>query len=123
MFWPLVIAAIVLATEILLRLPIVARVREVLEYSRKAQHTIQSGRISDHWKERVLLAYSRRICVRSVSIFVMLMLGFLPVFLAGLIYPDGFENWARALLQPTAIGVICLASLGYIWIRHRRARV
>lgn len=123
MFWPLVIAAVILATEILWRLPIAARIRDVLGYTQKAQHIITAARISDHWKERVLLTYSGRICFGSVSIFVMLVLGLMPVLAAGLIYAGGLENWIRALMQPTAIVALCVVSAGYIWIRQRWTRV
>lgn len=122
MFWPLVVAVAVLATEILWRLPIVANVQAVLACSQRAQRAIRSAHISDHWKERVLLAYARRICLGSVSIFAILMLALLPVFGAGLIYPYGLKGWVEALMQPAAIALLCAVSLGYVWLRHRLAR-
>ena len=121
-FWLLVIVAAVLASEALLRLPVMAKIKGVSEASQKAMRVLKSGRISDHWKERVLPAYAKRIGFGSVAFFVMLCLGLLPVLVAGLIYPDGLVAWAEALMRPSVILVLCVVSLGYIWIRLRLTR-
>ena len=122
-FWLLVIVAAILASEALLRLPIMAKIKDVSEISQKAVRVLKSGRISDHWKERVLPAYAKRIGFGSVAFFVLLCLGLLPVLVAGLIYPDGLAAWAEALMRPLVILVLCAVSLGYIWIRLRTTRV
>ncbi len=122
-FWLLVIVAAILASEALLRLPIMAKIKDVSEISQKAMRVLKSGRISDHWKERVLPVYAKRIGFGSVAFFVLLCLGLLPVLVAGLIYPDGLAAWAEALMRPLVILVLCAVSLGYIWIRLRTTRV
>lgn len=122
-FWLLVIVAAILASEALLRLPIMAKIKDVSEISQKAMRVLKSGRISDHWKERVLPAYAKRIGIGSVAFFALLCLGLLPVLVAGLIYPAGLAAWADALMRPFVILVLCAVSLGYIWIRLRTTRV
>ena len=121
-FWLLVIVAAVLASEALLRLPVMAKIKGVSDASQKALRVLKSGRISDHWKERVLPAYAKRIGFGSVAFFGMLCLGLLPVLVAGLIYPEGLVAWAEALMRPLVIVVLCGVSLGYIWIRLRLTR-
>lgn len=121
-FWLLVIVAAVLASEALLRLPVMAKIKGVSDASQKAMRVLKSARISDHWKERVLPAYAKRIGFGSVAFFAMLCLGLLPVLVAGLIYPEGLVAWAEALMRPLVILVLCVVSLGYIWIRLRLTR-
>ena len=123
LLWLLVVVAAVLASEALLRLPIVAKIKAVSEASQKAMRVLKSRRISDHWKERVLPAYAKRIGFGSVAFFVMLCAGLLPVLVVGLVYPGGLAAWAEALLRPLVILVLCVVSLGYIWVRSRLARV
>ena len=121
-FWPLVIVAAIVGTEIVWRLPLLARLRDVLDATQKARRIIAAARISDHWKERVLLVYARHIFTGSVSIFVMLMVALSPVLLAGLAFPSGLEDWVEGLMQPLAILVLCGVSFAYLWIRQRSTR-
>ncbi len=121
-FWFLVIAAAILASEALLRLPVMARIAGVAAASQKTMRVLKSGRISDHWKERALPVYAKRIGFGSVAFFGLLCLGLLPVLVAGLLYPPGLAAWAEALMRPMVILVLCVVSLGYIWIRLRLAR-
>lgn len=123
LLWLLVVVAAVLASETLLRLPILAKIKAVSDASQKAMRVLKSARISDHWKERVLPAYAKRIGFGSVAFFAMLCVGLTPVLVAGLIYPDGLAAWVDALMRPLVILVLCVVSLGYIWIRSRLARV
>ncbi|WP_284165766.1 sulfotransferase [Frigidibacter sp. SD6-1] len=121
LFWGLVTLAAVLASEALLRLPVIGRIAEVSATAQKAGRVLKSGRISDHWKERILPAYALRIGVGSVTFFLLLCLALLPVALLGLLYPPGLSAWMAALLRPMAILVLCVVSLGYLWLRTRGA--
>lgn len=117
-FWILVIAAALLASEAFLRLPIMSRIGTVAATSQKAMKVLKSDRISDHWKERVLPAYALRIGQGSVIFFVLLCAGLLPVVLAGLLYSGGLWAWSEQLMRPVVIAVLCVVSLGYIWLRQ-----
>lgn len=122
MLWPLLILAAVLASEALWRLPLVAEIRAVGLAARRSAHVLASRQVSDHWKERVLPAYAWRIGSGSVRFFGLLCLGLLPVVLIGLAFPGGLAAWGAALMRPTAIAVLCLASLVYLWLRARLFR-
>jgi len=117
LFWFLVIVAAILASEAFVRLPVMARIQGVAAYSQKAMRVLQSKRISDHWKERILPAYALRIGGGSVMFFVMLCAALLPVAAAGLLYPGGLRAWSEALISISAIVVMSVVSLGYIWLR------
>ncbi|MCB2137360.1 MAG: hypothetical protein KDE08_15700 [Rhodobacteraceae bacterium] len=115
--WLFVLAAAVLASEAFLRLPLMDQIRRVTATAGKSGRVLKSKRISDHWKERVLPAYSWIIGKGSVTFFVMLCVALLPVALLGVVYPGGFAVWGAELLRPLVILVLCIASIGYIWLR------
>ena len=78
MYLGFVLAAL-LTTELLFRVPIQARLSAILSNSSKARHVVQSSRISDHWKEKVLLHYSGAIFRNSLGIALMMIELLLPV--------------------------------------------
>jgi hypothetical protein len=122
MTWALLVAAAVLASEAMLRLPLLALARSVINVSGKSMRVLKSKRISDHWKERVLPAYSARMFKGSVGFFVTLCLALVPVVALGFLAPGGLGAWLHLLLTPLAIAVLCAASLAYIWLRVKLVR-
>jgi hypothetical protein len=123
MIWLLVALAGVLASEVMLRLPLIGTIKGVIDVSRKSMRLLASKKISDHWKERVLPAYSLRMFKGSVGFFLLLCLGLLPVAVVGLACPGGLAAWAEVLLRPLVILFLCVVSLGYIWLRVKFSRV
>jgi len=118
----LLIIAAIAASELLLRLPVLHQVQKITSVTRKSAATIRSNRISDHWKERVLPAYSLHMGGCSILFFLLLCMVALPVILAGFVAPDGMERWLSMLLQPVPILILCASSLLYILARTRLAR-
>lgn len=122
MLWLFVVVAAVAASEAFLRMPLLPVIRRVMATARKSARVLTSKRISDHWKERVLPRYSWIIGMGSIRFFGLLMLALAPVAVLGLIYPAGLAAWSAALMRPVVILVLCLVSVGYIWLRLRVAR-
>ena len=122
MIWLLVALAAVLASEAMLRLPLVAQARGVIDVSGRSMHVLRSKRISDHWKERVLPAYSARMAKGSVGFLLSLVAALVPVALIGLALPGGLAAWLHELLRLPVILALCAVSVGYIWLRHRLVR-
>lgn len=120
--WIFVIAAAVLASEAFLRLPLMVHIRRVTTTAKKSGQVLKSKRISDHWKERILPAYSWVIGKGSILFFAMLCLALLPVALLGLVFPGGLGAWVAELLRPLVILVLCAASIAYIWLRVKVLR-
>lgn len=118
----LLVAGAILASETLLRLPLMQQVNAVVGTARRAAGTMRSKRISDHWKEIALPAYSLRIAARSVFFFLLLCLVALPVGLIGGIAPGGMARWLERLMQPFAISILSVSSVLYIFVRTRFAR-
>lgn len=122
MLWLFVLIAAVAASEAFLRLPLLPTIRRVAETARKSGRVLASKRISDHWKERVLPRYSWVIGKGSVLFFLLLMVALAPVALLGVVFPGGLTAWGAALMRPSVILVLCVVSIGYIWLRLRVAR-
>ena len=74
--------AAVIISECMVRLPLPDRARDVQEIFSKVRAVFFSPRISDHWKERVLLLYSRIIFVLSCRVlgYLLLLSGIVLVF-------------------------------------------
>ncbi|MEJ8573162.1 hypothetical protein [Microbaculum marinum] len=63
-----------IAVECIVRLPFIALVRAVVDASGKALRVVRSRRISDHWKEKVMLAYSGETLAATLKLLVLLVL-------------------------------------------------
>ena len=61
----LLVVGAILASEIFMRLPLMDQVTVIVGTARRSAATVRSRRISDHWKETVLPAYSVRMAGRS----------------------------------------------------------
>ncbi len=118
----LLVFAAVLVSELLLRLPLLAQVRHILAVTRKSAATIRSSRISDHWKERALPAYSVRMGARSLLFLLLLCVATSPVLAVGLAAPGGPGRWFALLATPLAVAILCVASILYILLRTRFRR-
>ncbi len=98
------------------------QVSVIVGTARRSAATLRSRRISDHWKETVLPAYSLRMAGRSVFFFLLLCLVALPVALVGVVAPGGMAHWLELLMRPFAIAVLCICSVLYILVRTRLSR-
>lgn len=118
----LLVAGSVMASEVLLRLPLMDQVSVIVRTARNSSAILRSKRISDHWKEAVLPAYSLRMAGRSVFFLLMLCLVALPVALVGVVAPGGLRHWIELLTRPFALAIMCICSILYILVRTRLAR-
>ncbi len=118
----LLAAGAVVASELFLRLPLMQQVNIVVGTAQRSAATLRSKRISDHWKEIVLPAYSLRIAGASLLFFLLLCMAVLPVALIGLLAGGGLDHWLKLLMRPFAIAMLCLCSILYIFVRSRLAR-
>ena len=118
----LLVAGAIMASELFLRLPLMRQATLITRTTRRCAAILRSNRISDHWKEVALPAYSLRTAGRSISFFLLLCIAVLPVVLIGLLAPGGMDAWLELLMRPLAIAVLCLCSILYIFVRTRLAR-
>jgi hypothetical protein len=118
----LLVVSAILASEIFMRLPLMDQVTVIVGTARRSAATVRSRRISDHWKEIVLPAYSVRMAGRSLYCSLLLCVVALPVGLVGVAAPGGMAHWFELLMRPFAIAIMCACSILYILVRTRTAR-
>jgi hypothetical protein len=119
MSWVLLVLGTVAAVEAFLRLPVMETVHGLLGTMNKVQRTIRSPRISDHWKERILLAYAARLFSASLRVFGLILLAILPLMLL-----SAFGAWVgidliNRLTQLQGILVSVIVAGGYVYLRRR----
>ena len=77
-----------LAVEYFFRVPFVSHVRTMISIANKSIHIVFSKKISDHWKEVVLFAYSRELTKHTIIIALMIF-GCVPL----VVLPALFLDW------------------------------
>ena len=122
MHWILLLVAGALACELFLALPLMATIRRATGMASKAQRLLQSKRISDHWKERMLPVYAGRIAGNSLKFFLYLCFVLAAVLLVGLLSPGGIPAWLGFLERPVVIAALCVISIPYMIARARMPR-
>lgn len=113
------IVATVAAVEIFYRIPFLERVGNLSGIVTKTVHTVRSPKISDHWKERVLLAYSGKLMTTSLTLFLMILVILIPVAIVGAI--GALASWpvAERFTSLAGIGLSVLVAFGYLFARRQ----
>jgi len=120
-FWQLAILLFgtLLSSELLLRLPLLKSVKHLNHLLRRIFKTLSSSRISDHWKEQVMLVYAAQLLRYSLLV---------PILLLAALFPLGFGLWfttesidalIRLSLDLRFLLVITALSLLYLFVRKR----
>lgn len=112
----------ILAVEIFIRLPVITTTTQLLNLVKKVLTVIQSPKISDHWKEKVLLRYSLDLAVMAWKIAFLLL--FLGLAIAGTTFA---LDWLIGNTLPTieflltwqGLTIATITSLAYYFVRQR----
>lgn len=121
MVWFLAALAAIGFVEALVRLPLLPTVAAIANTAGKASRVIRSSRISDHWKERVLLRYAARVMRGSLLTMVFLVAAFLPVLALNLVgRAFGVHVLETAMTLP---GLVFMTVVGLIYAKRRAAYV
>jgi hypothetical protein len=121
MSWLLTALICIAVIEIVLRMPLARLADEARDVLHRSQHTLRSDAISDHWKEKVLLVYARKLFACTLQLaFIILAIGSLVVcliWLADQLVAESAEfvlSW-RGLLYST------LFATAYVKLRRSLA--
>jgi hypothetical protein len=112
----------VLAVEVFFRLPFARTGAGLFDTLHKVRATITSPRISDHWKEKVLLVYSGRLAKSSLMLGALLLvvavvaIAFTLAVDYGLGTGGAFETF---LMSWIGIGFVTVVSVLYAIVRQR----
>ena len=113
MFHLLILLVCILSIEIFIRFNFLYLLDSIRRVTVKVVHVIPAGNISDHWKERVILAYALRIMKCSAQMLFILLLT-LFIFLIVDYFINDFLKFVLSLA-----GVIdsVIFAFGYIYVR------
>lgn len=115
MQWLWLVAGTVAAAELLVRLPWLDRVRALAALLRKIHRVLRSQAISDHWKERVMLAYAGRLLLLSCMVCAFVLMTLAPVFLLAVLHAPVMG----LMLDPTGMAVSFVIACTYVLLRRR----
>jgi hypothetical protein len=117
--WALLAIATIAAVELVVRLGIGSTIRRLLAVVRKVLRIMKSDTISDHWKERAMLAYAGQMFSASLMLLAMLLLAVAPfAILAALGAWIGMPFFAL-LLSGTGVLVCIAIACAYLPLRRR----
>jgi len=113
-----IIVGTILFFELLTRLGLFSVFQKILAVADKARKTIRSQRISDHWKQKVLLAYAKQLAGKTLLLFAIMGLSVVPL----LLLTAAFQYWGLTclsdLLSPAGLILGVLSGLFYALSRH-----
>lgn len=119
MNWLIAVVGVIVFVELLLRLPVAAEARRLAHVGTRAQKTLRSARISDHWKEKVLLRYARELLRASLSLSGLILAAALPL-LAGAALLQWAGIAATLTWLSSATGLLVCTLAGTAWGVYRR---
>ena len=110
----------VFVAEVFCRFPFLSILRSVLRTAKKAALVIASPKISDHWKEKVILKYASQLASQTFRIAIIFI--FLFVIIGGIIL--GFEfifsvNLFEWVVSNIGLIVTTAVSLFYVILRKQ----
>lgn len=107
------------SSELFLRLPLLSTVGHLQKLTHRIFKTIGSPRISDHWKERVLLIYARQLLSYSLALLILILIALLP--LGGSFFLISDSLGGALLLAADALVLTCITviSISYLFLRAR----
>lgn len=111
-----------IAVELFLRLPIASLTKTLLAISGRAMAIISSPRISDHWKQKAILAYAGRLALTTVKLgglFLVIILIVYGLCIGFTLVIRTDASPAALLMTPSGLIATSILSAGYFFLRGR----
>ena len=118
----LTIALSLVVAEIAVRLPLADTVWRLARIGRKAMRTLSARSVSDHWKERAMLRYSRDLMKASVQLAALLVVLVAVALALALVLERGFPGFLGFTIGWTGLLVSLAAITVFLWARHHGVR-
>lgn len=112
-----------LAVEVFLHTGCSENIRLMIHFSRRAGTVLTSSRISDHWKEKVLLHYAVKIFVNSIQLIFGLLCTVAPLALAWFLGKGIGLDVQALLMTPVGLAVSIIVASFYGLFRIKVFRV
>jgi hypothetical protein len=109
--------SVVIVLEILLRLNFIECSIRLILIIQKALKIIVADRISDCWKEKALLYYSKLMLTNSIKLFFLLFVSISPIILISFLGGDYEKKLLLFMLTPYGIFVSIFVSFMHLAVR------
>ncbi|MGK0170237.1 MAG: hypothetical protein ACI9W2_001962 [Gammaproteobacteria bacterium] len=113
------LTATLVACELARRLPFGGILLRIFGLLGNSVRVIRSRAISDHWKEKVLVAYAWRTAVSTVMLVLMMAVIVTPFLLIGFIAEGGFAALAALTLSTKFLLGATVIAVGYVFVRRK----
>ena len=112
----------IIAVEYVFRVPLLLHSKMLISVANRSVIVIRSKKISDHWKEIVLLRYARELTRHTLSLAFMLLGLFLLVFLPAFLI-DYLSHSTPSIIEIfsslTGLFTITIVTISYAVVRQR----
>lgn len=105
--------------ELFVRLPVLALARRSANYASRSSEIVRSDKISDHWKERALPMYSKRMMATTLKLAGSILVVLLPFLVAWVLASLANLSFVSLLTSLFGIGVSMAAAFSYVFLRRR----
>jgi hypothetical protein len=110
-----------LAIEYFIRLPFIKYGKPLLNIANKSVSVLISRRISDHWKEKVLLYYARKLVLHTITLTSMLGFTLIMILLPAWILDQLFINKLHIIESFSSLyGLLSMSTAALIYILIRK---
>ncbi len=119
MQWLFVIILSLCAVELFIRVPLLTTARKLIATITKSTRIIRSPKISDCWKEKAVLQYSKLTFINTIWLlvyFAFIALCLIIITLLGDYLSSGFTEY---MLSVNGILVTTLIAIGYVFLRRK----
>jgi len=115
----------VIAVELFIYLPLAANAKCMLKMSHRAVTVIRSKKISDHWKEKIMLSYAQAVAVNSVMLAIYFIIVAVSVY-SFLLFADmvmvGDSIVQDFFFSSQGLLLVSVISMAYFFVRVRCVR-
>ena len=112
----------IIAVEYVFRVPLLLHSKMLISVANRSATVIRSKKISDHWKETVLLRYARDLIRHTLSLAFMLLGLFLLIFLPAFLIDYLFHSTPSIIeifFSFSGLLIITIVTMGYAVVRQR----
>jgi hypothetical protein len=120
-----VVLSVVAAVEFFIRSGFLKHASSLSSLASKTMAIVQSRKISEHWKERVLPVYAGRMMLRSLLILVLLaaLVGVFYAVYWVVLSAIGRSDAVAASVVSWRVQILVVAfGIAYAWVRQRLVR-
>lgn len=121
MEWVFAAVSGIVFVELFLRLSVAEKAKNLLHTGKKVTSVIASKKISDHWKEKVVLQYALRMFLGTLQLAALLIISFLPILF--LVWLDHLLNFSFLDFMQTITGILFTTVIAVVYAKLKFKRV